>query len=191
MGILSRFLLAWIGLSVLGFLFFKSMIIQFVPAVSWMMEIIQPDYSVELLFKAQDDTHIHIISTLNVSIPPLSKGDVMSTSSNLLPFVMFLVIIYSLLMAWPAKSYLSGIKRLVLSLPVSFVLAILVMSLQLLAVNELTLQLLSHQFDFIREKPWFLTEYDFVKNSESWLRSIALAILGSAILPRVWLKNNQ
>ena len=115
----------------------------------------------------------------------------MNTSSNILPFLMLLVIIYALLIAWPVKSFLSRIKLLVLSAPVSFGLLILVMALQLAAVNELTLKILTNQFGLLREKSFFLIFSNFIQNSESWLRSVILVIIGSAILPRAWLKYKQ
>ena len=190
-GALSRFMMAWIGLSILGFVFAKPLLEQFIPAVSWMMGFIQQDYSVELFFNDKFNNHVQLVSTLNVPIPPLNQGDTMNTSSNILPFLMLLVIIYALLIAWPVKSFLSRIKLLVLSAPVSFGLLILVMALQLAAVNELTLKILTNQFGLLREKSFFLIFSNFIQNSESWLRSVILVIIGSAILPRAWLKYKQ
>jgi hypothetical protein len=65
------------------------------------------------------------------------------------------------------------------------------MSFQLVAVNELTLQTLAGQHHFVREKPFFLALMHFIQNSGAWLRSIALAILGCAILPQTCLKPTE
>lgn len=188
-GVLCRFMLAWVLLSILGFMFANQLMALFLPSVSWMIGLLQHDYSSTLMMTDQNGGRIELLSTLVQHIPPLQPGDTINTYSKSMHFVISLVLFYSILAAsWPVQHARSRILLFLLSIPFSYIFVTVMMSIQLLAVNENTFQALAGQYHIVREKPFYLAWMPIIQNGGGWLRSIALAILGSAILPRTWLK---
>lgn len=187
-GVLCRLMLAWVLLSIMGFMFANQLMALFLPSVSWMIGLLQHDYSATLMINDQNGGRIELLSTLVHRIPPLEPGDTMNTYSKATHFVISLVLIYSILAAWPVQQVRSRMVLLLLSIPVSYIFVTVIMSIQLLAVNENTFQSLAIQYHIVREKPFYLAWMPVIQNGGGWLRSIALAILGSAILPRTRLK---
>jgi hypothetical protein len=187
-GVLCRLMLAWVLLSILGFMFANQLMALFLPSVSWMIGLLQHDYSATLMITDQNGGRIELLSTLVQPIPPLVPGDSMNTYSKAMHFVISLVLIYSIVAAWPLQHIKSRIMLFLLSIPFSFIFVTVIMSIQLLAVNENTFQSLATQYHIVREKPFYLAWMQGIQNGGGWLRSIALAILGSAILPRSRLK---
>lgn len=184
-------MLAWVLLSILGFMFANQLMAIFLPSVSWMIGLLQHDYSAKLMMTDQNGGRIELLSTLVQPIPPLVPGDRMNTYSKAMHFVISLVLIYSILAAWPVQHVRSRFWLFLLGIPFSYIFVTVIISIQLVAVNENTFQALAGQYHIVREKPFYLAWMPIIQNGGGWLRSIALAILGSAILPRTWLKAEE
>lgn len=181
-GVLIRLMLAWVTLSALGFIFAIPLVKSLLPSVNWLINLLQEDYSASLTLTDQG-RRIELMSILHHDIPPLVVGDTLTTLSTTLHFMISPVLFYSLLFAWPVKQFQSRIKLLILSTPFIFLLVTLMISCQLVAVNEMTLQTYASQADIERDEPFILAWMNFIQNGGAWLRSIALAAIGTAILP--------
>lgn len=187
-GILFRFMLAWLVVSVLGFLFGKQLMTLLIPYLIGIIHLIQDDYSAALAISDQGGGQIHLMATLDHGILMLVKGDTLDTFVGTLQFVIPVTLLFSLLAAWPVKCFQSRMTLLLLAIPLGFLLVTITVPFQLAGANEMAFQSIANQNHITREKPFFLIWVGFLDNGGYWLRIIALALLGSAIMQRTWLK---
>lgn len=186
-GILFRFMLAWLVVSVLGFLFGKQLMTLLIPYLIGIIHLIQDDYSAALAISDRGGGQIHLMATLDHGILMLVKGDTLDTYVGTLQFVIPVTLLFSLLAAWPVKCFQSRMTLLLLAIPLGFLLVTITVPFQLAGANEMAFQAIANQNHVTREKPFFLIWVHFLNNSGAWLRVIAVALLGSAIMQRTWL----
>ncbi|AEG02002.1 hypothetical protein [Methylomonas methanica] len=181
-GMAWRFLAYWLLFSVLGVIYGKQLLTPFLPSLSTLINLIQQEYSASLIITDRPSFHIQLTGTMNSDLPPLVKGDQLSTFANLMHFVVPSVFFYALMLAWPINGLRKRIGLLLLTTPTILLFTALTLPFQLVAFNEHALQKLAAQSGSMRADPWLLTWAKLVEDTGGWLQAFAIAIVGSIAL---------
>lgn len=183
-GILFRLLLAWSILSIICLVYCKEIMHYFIPCIGWVINLIQDDYSGILQVIDRNGGQMLLESTLGQDIPPLVKQDKVTVLRDIMHFLIPLVTFLSVFFAWPVKSLQSRIKFLLLAVPLALAVMLLTVPFQLAAATEAAFQAVAQQSHLSREKPFYLIWVHFLEGGGIWLRSIALALPGLALMQR-------
>jgi hypothetical protein len=188
LGVLGRLLLAWLILSVLGLMYGKAMLSQLLPLLTWMINSIQDDYSASLTITDLAGGQLQLLASLRHDIAPLVKGDTLNIFNDTMHFVIPLLLLVSVFFAWPVKHFQARIKLLLLVIPIGLMSTALTVPFQLAGATEMAFQSLAHQTHLPREKPFYLLWVRFLEDGGGWLRSIAVAMVGVAMMQRTGAK---
>lgn len=190
-GLLGRFVLSWVLVG--GFFYFcGAFILQAVlPWLQWIANGLGEHQQVQLsMGNGGKHRVINIVATLSADIyqynyPIAPKGTVLRAAGTLVHALTPLVILFSLLLAWPG-SLRALILRTLLSLPASLI--ILSLSLPFLLVGHIQSSLFNALQNVAQREmpmPLILHWVMFMEMGGLWLMPLVLAISCIAAAPRL------
>lgn len=182
-----RFAVVWTSLAVLVFIFRNQYIDLLLPYLTFVINLIQDDYGATLNLAGNNGELIQLTAVLNHSVAQLQQNTVMSTFIDSLHFIMAQALLFSILFAWPVKHFRSRLKLLLLGLPLVLALAGLTAPVQLVGLNESVFQRIDNAYHESSQHSWLVSWMWLVENAGNWFQNVVLALLGGAILQRIWI----
>lgn len=192
-----RLLTAWLGLSVLGFLFGKEFISTLLPFVSWMVGLIEPGISpLVTVQQHQGNEMVHLSATTLRSLEiskslVIPEGLRLTAAGSLAHALVPLVILWSLIIAWPAEVLREKVALLLLSLPATLITVALTTPFLLVGRVEIMLGEIAFQRGEQREEPFTLTWLLFTEGGGRWILPIILAAICVVAAKRLSITNNK
>jgi hypothetical protein len=177
-----RLLAAWLGLSILGFLIGKEIISFLLPFISWVFGLIEPGISPLLSIQQHDGNEvIHLAATIvhPLRISPsilIPEGIELTAAGSLVHALVPIVILLSLVIAWPAEGLRERSVLLLLSLPAALITVALTTPFLLAGRIEIMFSEIAFQRGDQREEPLAVTWLLFTEGGGRWILPIVMAI---------------
>jgi hypothetical protein len=176
-----RLLTAWLGLSALGFFFGKEIIAPLLPFVSWIVGLIEPGVSALVTVQQHEGNEMVHLSATTLRSLEISKSLVipeglrLTAAGSLVHALVPLVILWSLIIAWPATVVREKVSLLLLSLPATLITVALTTPFLLAGRVEIMFSEMAYQRGEQREEPFALTWLLFTEGGGRWLLPIVMA----------------
>ena len=184
-------LLAWLILSVAGFIFGEKIVVLFLPYLGWVSDIISVSYKPSLEVISQGNTLlIHMQAVVEqpiyvhntMTIPP---GVKMTAGSNLIHTLVPLVILFSTLSAWPTTDFRQRIILLLLGLPMIFLILGLTVPFLLAGHLEIMLTEYAEKGGEVREMSLLVVWMLFNEMGGIWIIPLVSAGINFIIMRRI------
>jgi hypothetical protein len=184
-----RLVTAWLGISILGFLFGTEIVSFLLPFISWVFVLIEPAISPILSIQQHDGNEvIHLAATIirPLRISPsilIPEGMGLTAAGSLVHALVPIVIFWSLVIAWPAEGLRERIVLLLLSLPATLISVALTTPFLLAGRIEIMFSEIAFQQGDQRQEPFAVTWLLFTEGGGRWLLPIIMAA-GCILLAR-------
>jgi hypothetical protein len=177
-----RLLAAWLTLSALGFLFGKEIISPLLPFISWVVGLIEPGISPLVTVQPHQANEIIHLSATTLRSLEVSKsllipeGLRLTAAGSLAHALVPLVILWTLVVAWPMATARERISLLLLTLPATLITVALTTPFLLVGRMEIMLSEMAFQRGEQRQEPLVLTWLLFTEGGGRWLLPIIMAV---------------
>lgn len=178
-----KVLIAWLGLSILAFIFRESLGAALLPFIEFGLQQLSDDFSPALALVANDNDHLISLSAwvmrpiIVVSGQVVNPGSEMTAGTHLTHTLVPPVIILSLLLAWPTVSIAKRFILLALGLVMSILVVALTVPLVLLGHLEIMFQDMATNTGQTRPVPVMLDAMIFLESGGRWLLAVASALI--------------
>ncbi|MGR8950704.1 MAG: hypothetical protein ACU84Q_21895 [Gammaproteobacteria bacterium] len=187
--LIGKIFLVWALLSAFGALYGKQIINPALPLMQGFAQNITDDFYVNLAWQKQNTGMLMIEA--NFGIPKTSiralginPGASISAGTNIEHILVPLVLLFTLVICWPAKRWKHRGILLLLSIPAAVASLLLTTPFLLVGKVEGLLQDQATQIGIVRDKPAYLDWMLFTEVGGRWLVPICLGLFC------VWLQNS-
>ena len=190
-----RLVAAWLALSIVGIVFANQIVSPFLPLFATVVDKISPDYSSVMNIRAHDNANqivliANVIHPIRLSsekyIPP---GVALTAGSDVIHTIVPMVILYTILFAWPVKQFKQRLMLLLLGFPM--LLLVLALTTPQLMAGRIAMQVfnLTLKAGVVPKEPFVIKWMIFVESGGRWLLPLAAAMMCVMLMKRLsqWL----
>jgi hypothetical protein len=178
----QRLLMTWLGISALGFLFAGEIMSALLPFITWVVDLIEPGLSPLVTIRRHEGNEvIHLaaktIQPLRISPSVLIPAGIGLTAAGSLAHALVpLVILWSLVIAWPTALLRERVILLLLSLPATIITVALTTPFLLAGRVEIMFSEIAFQRGEQRPEPFVVTWLLFTEGGGRWLLPVVMAV---------------
>jgi len=178
-----RLLGAWLIFSLIGILVGSQLLVFLLPIFSDIINVISSDYSHILKISyVKDEAVIEItakvIHAINAtSTLALSPGKLITSSINVMHLLVPVVILFSLLVAWPVNRIQQRKQILLLAIPMTFIILMFVTPALLASQIEMNLISLIQKVGGTPKEPFVIKWMIFIEMGGLWLFPVVAAVV--------------
>lgn len=182
-------LLVWMALSLAGFFWGNTLIEALLPYYEYVAQQANPNYQPTMRIVEGDVDNVSLAGTALKSIPitpqqALPAGRTIESSITVLHALVPLVILLTIIIAWPVESSKQRIILLLLSVPALLFVSALTAPIQLLGQLEIGFLNAAMQYGVVREKSWILNWMLFTEGGGRWLIPLLTGVSCGGIVRR-------
>lgn len=187
-GLGLRLLLAWLLTGALLFFFARPLIAPLQPLVLAVLQAVHPQYDYQLSLQDSKGS-LALLATATVREPialtdivHVEAGHVFEQGGRVIHALVPVVILFSVLVAWPVKALLDRVLLLLLAVPVSVGLILAVVPFQLAGRVNLAFQQLRTRLELPIDQDVIIQWMVFCETGGRWLLPLLAAIVCIALV---------
>jgi len=190
-GIFTRLISTWLILFFLCTHYHVVISKALLPAFTFLLNLIQSDYTVTLSLMNNATETIKMDVILLRDIHPFIQGTPYFQYFYFLPFLQAIVLLPALSAAWPVRRILSRVFLVFISIPLSLLLLMLNVPVQMAASFETTFSKLASLKNLIRPDPLYQLWIDFIANGGNLILTLLLIIFATKLQRNLDIKTNS